>query len=44
MVKVICAEVDAAMPAPLHERVTALLIARGSDAMECRWEGSAPST
>jgi predicted small metal-binding protein len=37
-------ELDAAMPAPLRERVAALLIARGSDAMECRSEGSAPST
>jgi hypothetical protein len=36
MVKVTCAEVDAAMPAPLRERVAALLIARGSDGMECR--------
>jgi len=43
MVKVTCAEVDEAMPAPLRERVEALLIERGSDAMECHWEGTAPT-
>ncbi len=43
MVKVTCAEVDEAMPAPLRARVEALLIERGSDAMECHWEGSASS-
>jgi len=41
MVIVACPQVDASMPAPLRARVEPLLIARGADAMECRWEGTA---
>ena len=44
MMRVTCEEVDASMPEPLRHRIAELLVSRGSDAMECRWEGAAPST
>lgn len=44
MVKVTCQEVDTSMPEPLRHQVSELLVARGSDAMQCDWEGGAPTT